>query len=256
VFTIDVMAIAGVSARTFGMLISLPTGDALQTLPRLLISVLFGWAVASTIQLPTEVSALTLALEFMVGFLIAAPLRFLSDAAEMFGEVIDTARGQTIGSVVDPLNGQQGSDMANILRVAVVVLAIQLGGFDRCVEALRASYTSLPLGGVNFDSDVVSGTLRQGLGIVSAALSLSAVWLTAYLAIDLACALMSKVCTGLQFTSTSTLLKMIITFILLLNLLNKPTETIKLIASQTHPVSLINEQAETPQNSTKEAIKK
>jgi flagellar biosynthesis protein FliR len=233
VVSFDVLGIAGITARTFGMLISLPTGDGLQTLPRLFIAVCFACALAPVVPLNAEFSLYRLAPEFLIGLLIAAPLRFLAEATEMFGELIDTARGQTIGSVVDPLNGQQGSDMATIMRLAMVVLAIHLGAFDRCVEAIRDSYVAMPLGGGFVYESVLTSVLRQGVSIISVALSFSSVWLVAYLVTDIAAGVMAKVTQGLQFTSTSTVIKMILTFILFMNLCSDPSEVCSFIMQHT-----------------------
>ena len=229
----DVLGIAGIAARTFGMLVSLPTGDGLQTLPRLFIAVCFACALAPAIPMVSEISVYRLAPEFLIGLLIAAPLRFLAEASEMFGELIDTARGQTIGSVVDPLNGQQGSDMATIMRLAMVVLAIHLGAFDRCVEAVKGSYVVLPLGGPLIYESILSSVLKQGVAIISVALSFSSVWLVAYLVTDIATGVMAKVAQGLQFTSTATVIKMILTFILFMNLCANPSEICAFIMQHT-----------------------
>jgi len=231
--SMDVLGIAGITARTFGMMISLPTGDGLQTLPRLFIAVCFACALAPAMPAAPDFSWYRLAPEFIIGLLIAAPVRFLAEASEMFGELIDTARGQTIGSVVDPLNGQQGSDMATIARVAMVTFAIHLGAFDRSVEALRQSYVALPLGGALLYESVLSSVLRQGLSIVGVALSFSSVWLVAYLVTDMATGLLSKVTQGINFTSTGTVVKMVLTFVLLLNLWLNPQELYSFVAQHT-----------------------
>ena len=231
--SIDVLGIAGITARTFGMLISLPTGEGLQTLPRLFIAVCFACALAPALPPAPEFSWYRLAPEFIVGLLIAAPVRFMAEASQMFGELIDTARGQTIGSVIDPLNGQQSSDMATIARVAMVTFAIHLGAFDSCVEALKHSYIALPLGGALLYEGVLSSVLRQGITIVGVALSFSSVWLVAYLITDMATSILSKVTQGIQFTSTGTVIKMVLTFVLLLNLWLNPQELYSFVSQHT-----------------------
>lgn len=242
-WSFDVLAIAGITARTFGMLLSLPTGEGLQTLPRLFIAVCFAAALAPLVPAQNGFAIYHVGLEFLIGLLIAVPLRFMAEAAAMFGELIDTARGQTIGSVVDPLNGQQGSDMATLTRLAMITLAIQLGAFERCVEAIAASYDALPIGAALLYEDLLSSILRQGVAIVTVALSFSSTWLVAYLVTDIAAGVMAKVSQGLQFTSTATVVKMIVTFILLMNLLVNPQEistfVLKHIRSPIELISLV-----------------
>ncbi len=227
---IDVLGIAGITARTFGMLISLPTGDGLQMLPRLLVAVCFACALAPAIPVNSEFSLVRLGPEFLIGVLLAAPLRFLAEAGEMFGELIDTARGQTIGSVVDPLNGQQASDMASITRLAIVVLAIHLGAIDGSLEALRVSYVALPLGGPLLYESSLTAILRQGVATVGVAVSCCSVWLVAYLVIDIAAGITAKVTQGLQFTSAASIVKMFVTFALFMNLLANPREVCSFIS--------------------------
>jgi flagellar biosynthesis protein FliR len=239
VFSFDVLGIAGITARTFGMLVSLPTAEGLQTLPRLFIAVCFAQALAPNITQQGDSTLYRIGVEFMIGLLISAPLRFLAEAAAMFGELIDTARGQTISSVVDPLNGQQGSDMSTLARLAMITLAIHLGAFDRCVEAIRTSYDALPMGAALLYDDLLSSIFRQGVAIVAVALSFCSAWLVAYLVTDIATGIMAKVSQGLQFTSTATIIKMIVTFILLLNLLITPREISAFIIRHTRaPIEL------------------
>lgn len=232
----DILGIAGMSARTFGMLISLPTGDGLQMLPRLFIAICFACALAHGMDSPEQFSWYQLAPEFLIGLLIGAPVRFLAEASEMFGELIDTARGQTIGSVVDPLNGQQGSDMATVIRLGMVVLAIHLGAFDSCVRALHLSYLAVPLGAPLLYDEMLTSLLRQGIAIVGAALSFSSAWLVAYLVTDIATGVLAKVSQGLQFTSTATVIKMVLTIVLFFNLITNPTQLGALILQYTRIV--------------------
>ncbi len=253
--SVDIFAIAGITARTFGLLISLPTGDALQTLPRLFIAVCFAAALAPGVAMPDEFSWYRLIPEFLIGLLIAAPIRILAESGEMFGEIIDTARGQTIGSVMDPLNGQQVSDMATLTKLAVTILAIQLGGFDLCVAALKRSYDAFPLGGLEVGNDYLTTILRSGLEIVGAALAFSSVWLLAYLVTDLTAALFTKVSQGLCFSTTANVVKMVLTFLLLLNVLLQPKDVTHFVQRELNPslyLPVPESAAQTPQEARHE----
>ena len=77
---------------------------------------------------------------------------------------------------------------------------------------------------------VLSSVLRQGITIVGVALSFSSVWLVAYLVTDMAAGVLSKVVQGVSFTSTATLVKMVLTFILLFNLWMNPKEIYSFVA--------------------------
>lgn len=228
---VDVLGVAGVAARAFGLLVGLPTGEALSTLPRLFIAVCFALALAPAIGDGAHFAWPLLFMEFITGLLLAMPARFLAEAAEMFGEVLDTARGQTIGSVVDPLNGQQVSDMATIIRLGVVVLVIFLGGLDVCVTSLGHSFTAFPLGANGLSEMPLGEILERGIFTVSAALSIGSVWLFGYLMTDIAGGILSKVLQGLCFTSAAGVVKMVLTFALFLLLMNRPATIGRFVAS-------------------------
>jgi len=220
----DLGVVCAVSARVFGVLVCLPFGDALQTLPRLFLALCFGVALSSDIELLVAPTWHTPLSEFVVGLLLATPVRIFAEAAEMLGELVDTARGQTIGSVVDPLNGQQVSDMATLLRLGATVLVIQVGGFDRLLEAVRSSYSHLPLTSPQIPEKFLHTLVPTGLGIIVDGCSLSSVWLLAYLLSDIAAALLSKMMNGLSFTSSASLVKLVMTVVLLLNLVMNPVQ--------------------------------
>jgi flagellar biosynthesis protein FliR len=227
---LDVLGVVGVAARAFGLLVALPTGEALSTLPRLFIAVCFALALAPVVEPSVAFAWPHLLLEFIIGLMLAMPARFLAEAGEMFGEVLDTARGQTIGSVVDPLNGQQVSDMATLIRLGIVVLVVSLGGLDVCVRSLGHSFGAFPLGGDGLPNMQVAEILQRGLATVSAALSISSVWLFGYLLTDIGAGLLSKVVQGLCFTSTATVVKMVLTFILFILLMSHPSGVTRFVA--------------------------
>jgi flagellar biosynthesis protein FliR len=224
----DLGYVCAVSARIFGVLVCLPFGDALQSLPRLFLAVCFGVALSSHIELSATPAWHTPLTEFLVGLLLATPIRMFAEAAEMLGELLDTARGQTIGSVVDPLNGQQVSDMASLLRIGATVLVIQVGGFERMLEAVRSSYSYLPLVPPVIPEDFLHSIVTSGLRVVIDGCSLSSVWLLVYLLSDIAAALLSKMMHGVSFVSTASLVKLVMTLVLLVNLLMHPSQVSKI----------------------------
>jgi len=223
------LAIASVSARVFGALLALPFGEALHILPRLCIALCLGLAIAPDVAIARPVAWYWLAIELFIGFILVSPIRILSEAFEMLGEWIDTARGQTISSVMDPLNGQQSSDLATLFRLGATTLVIALGGLERVVEALYASYLVFKVGTPPIADDLLSILSHSGLQLLSATSSLCCVWLLAYLLTDLYAAIFAKNAHGLSFTTTSTFLKMFFTFVLLLNLVNDPHQIRHLI---------------------------
>jgi flagellar biosynthesis protein FliR len=208
-------AVAVMCVRTLGVTISLPLGDALGVLSKLMVAVGISLAIVSFVPVPETITLWILLGEFVLGLLVGAPFRVLVDLAETLGELIDTARGQTIAAVNDPLNGHAVSDLATLAKIAATAVAINLGALEVCVESLRESYRAVPIGAV-IDFDLLSrGLLLRGSELLSSMLVTCALWLVAFLLIDVIACFAARVSQGLSFSCFGSLLKMIVTCVLL-----------------------------------------
>lgn len=212
----DSLVSAALALRCFGCVVSLPIGDALSLFPRFLLAVGFSLFMSPLVSVSGEISPLSLVIEFVIGFVLGAPLRCVADIAEMVGELIDTARGQTISAILDPLHGQGASDLASLAKSASVVVALTCGGLEAVVLALARSVQVIPLGSPVHDASLVHGVLRSGTFVLLEGMRLCAVWVGAFLLIDIGCSIASRVMSGMTFTQTAALLKMVATFLLLL----------------------------------------
>ena len=151
----------------------------------------------------------------MLGLLIGAPLRFVSDAAEMFGELVDSARGQTIGAVVDPLNGQSPSDLAAVCRTGAVGLALSLGALDELVRSLAHSFEIFPAGSWLKGVEGADALARWGLAVVGVSLKIAAIFFGAFVMVDLVAGIAARLLKGVQFVTVSAIAKAALTFFLL-----------------------------------------
>lgn len=209
------LAVAIVCVRSFGMTISLPLGESMGFLPKLLLATGISVALTPLVPTPERVSVWVMLGEFVLGLLVGTPFRVLVDLSEAFGELIDTSRGQTIAAVNDPLNGQAVSDLATLCKIAATAVAINLGALEVCVESLAESYRSVPVGAMA-DLELLSlGLLASGTRLVGSMLVACAVWLVAFLVIDCVACFAARVARGLSFNCLGSLLKMVVTGILL-----------------------------------------
>lgn len=206
--------------RCFGFIVSLPLGDVLSTVPRLFVALAFAIALSPQSH-GGDVHPVSFIFEFVVGFVLGAPLRFVADVSEMVGELIDTARGQTISSVIDPLHGQGNSDLATLSKVGATALAIWSGALNVAVDGLAYSFSVVPVGSVIVDDSLTRGVLKTGLFLLGEGLRISAVWMAAFLLIDMGCALGARLVAGLSFSQTGGVVKMVCTFLLLIVLLTE-----------------------------------
>lgn len=197
------------SARTFGFMVSMPFGDAVSTLPRLLLSVILGAATTAQVADSSEASLLFVVGELAVGYVLGYPFRFVIDLADLLGELLDAARGQTVASIVDPLNGPSASDLAAILRLAGCALALHSGALTSGCHALQVSYSVIPIS--TFASlDLLSArVLSSSFALVGSLASTFVIFVGSFIVIDGVAALCAKVCNGLSFSTVAHLGKLI-----------------------------------------------
>lgn len=212
----EIESIAPVAARVFGALVGLPIGDGLQLLPRLCLSVLCGVVIAPGVPHLYASSLLMLPADFGIGYMLAVPSRCMGEVAAMFGEILDTGRGQTLAAIVDPLNGQQVSDLTTVTRLGVIALVISLGGIEAALTAVRISFEGPPTSGLLLESQALMGILQTSIALAGSALHLASIWLLAFLLVDIGCACMAKVAHGLSFSNTAAVAKLIAACFLLL----------------------------------------
>jgi flagellar biosynthesis protein FliR len=232
--------VAPVAARIFGVLVTLPIGDGLQLLPRLFIAICFALPLASSLPVVPFESLFGLLADFVIGVVVAVPSRVMAEVGAMFGEIVDTARGQTIGSVLDPLQGQQGSDLSTIVRLGVVVLVVWLAGIEGALGVVCQTFDVRLPAMVLLDSEWLMRVIHCGFALAGAALELASIWLFGFLMVDLGCALMAKVAFGLSFSSLGQLLKLLVAFILLLHMLSGSGPTQARIGRVVREPALIN----------------
>jgi type III secretory pathway component EscT len=209
----DVAQLSVVTARCFGALAVLPGGDVLSVVPRLLLAVL----LAAVMQQQHPDTGLTLGpamllRELGIGAALALPCRFAADIGEMLGELLDTARGQTVSSILDPMQGQAFSDLSAVLRTAFVAAVVHCGGLRAGCVALQRSYAVIPAANsveltAHGVSEVLLGSLPRILLLGSEALMVTGVWLGAFVLIDVVAGLCARTCQGLSFATLSHLFK-------------------------------------------------
>jgi flagellar biosynthesis protein FliR len=155
------LAFAACALRCFGFILSLPFGEALQSFPRFFLAAGLAAALYSAAVVSSDVTPLSLIFNFAIGFMLGAPLRFVVDMSEMIGELIDTARGQTIASVIDPLHGQGGSNLAIISKSGAIACALSLGALEVSLGGLARSLQVIPLCILQIDESFAQGLARS-----------------------------------------------------------------------------------------------
>lgn len=216
----EILLVCALAARCFGVFICLPFGETMNTVPRVCLSVAWGVALRNSVAPHNDLSALSCLWEFASGVLVGAPLRLVPDVAEMVGELIDSARGQTIASVNDPLGSQVSSDLASVCRTGVVALAVHLGAFEVMLKELRASYQIFPLGTPWVGIGYAESLAHWSIALAGSAFGIASAWLASFLMVDIVAASAARLVKGLQFSLIASAVKCLLTFILLRALLS------------------------------------
>lgn len=198
------------SARAFGFMLSLPLGDAVSTLPRLAVSAVLGYALSASSEIPQGASTAFAGMEFAIGYILGYPFRFVTDLSDLVGELLDAARGQTLASIVDPLNGPSASDLAAVMRLAACALALYCGALVSGSHALQLSYEMLPAGALPHVELLSARTLAVAGSVVSALAGAFVTFVGAFIGVDLIAVLCSRVCSHLSFGTLSQLAKFLI----------------------------------------------
>lgn len=211
----EIMALAVVSARMFGVLIGLPISDALQFVPRLCIALVFGATMVTERCSFAGFLPLVCVSEFLIGFLIAVPTRCFVEVAASLGELIDVSRGAMQGAILDPLNGALNSDLASIFRIGATVMALYFGALEASFVLVRESFEIVKPGTFGFAGELGGTQLNRSFALMELVLGLGGCWMIAFLMVDLFVAILAKFSFGLSFVAVAGIMKLIVTALLL-----------------------------------------
>lgn len=154
-WALGILALAAVMMRPLGVLVAMPlfASKALGgTLNRnaLLLAISLPMLplqldqIAATVDLPATTLALFAGKEIVIGFLIGFCAAMPFWAIDMAGTVIDTIRGSSMASVLNPMLGEQSSVFGILFSQVLAVIYMVNGGFNTMLTALYESYQSLP----------------------------------------------------------------------------------------------------------------
>lgn len=157
-------------ARTTAWLTTSPpfNGAVLQPRIRVAIGVALGWLMAA--KVPAEDLSLGLgdlmvavAYQIFIGVALGFVVRVYFVAFEMAGSLIDFASGLSIGSVYDPLSGNQNAPIARFYGLTASVLLFVGGGHLLIMSGYMRSFEAAPLQGPSLDQ--LGSALLGGIGI-------------------------------------------------------------------------------------------
>ncbi|RKY89480.1 flagellar type III secretion system protein FliR [candidate division KSB1 bacterium] len=101
--------------------------------------------------------------EVTVGLIIGLSTAFLFVGIQMAGQLVGLDMGFGIVNVLDPLTGEQVSIMGQFQYVLALIIFLLMDGHHFFLQAIKASYDVIPVGGVVF-SKMISGKIVEMSG--------------------------------------------------------------------------------------------
>lgn len=240
---LTVVTLILVAARTAGVVALLPGGESLKVLPRLVLIVAFTTFVffsdpshfqnqySANLQLKYSSQLLVqFIVQFLFGAALVLPLRVVVDGAEMCGEFIDTARGQMVSAVQDPLHSQSSSDLGAISQFSTTVLILISGGLEGLLYELSRSFSKLPVSSAIEIDSVLSHLPKIGETLTHFLL-LALVWIVPIVAVDIATAMAGRLFAGTSFVTLSYSIKTALTFLIIAVVVSMQAEPLPYLLS-------------------------
>lgn len=129
----------------------------------------------------------------LVGLGFALALAVLMAAVESAGAIIDVLSGFSFGSLVNPMDGQQGAVMTRLYSLVGTLVFLVIGGDAWTLRGLDRTFALVPLTGGPRLSTLVGGAEQVFATVFTAALEVAAPVVVALLITDVAFGVVSRV---------------------------------------------------------------
>jgi flagellar biosynthetic protein FliR len=166
-------------------------------------------------QIPTDPLAVTALLveQLLVGLAFAFAVGAVTSAVEAAGALTDMIAGFSFGSLVDPINGNQGGTMTNLYSLLGMAMFIAIGGDAWVLRGLARTFDLLPLTKSAPIASLTSGVEQAFGSIFVAAIEVAAPVLLAMLVTDVAFGMVTKVVPQLNVFAVGFALKVGVTML-------------------------------------------
>ncbi len=195
--------------RTLGMFALIPLELGFQgTLFKISLAAVFALAFSYDLHIATVVSPSSLAFEFFLGMTLSLPFALVISAAKVLGDLFDTARGQSIADMLDPLHGASSSYTGILLQSFSFATLLSVGALDSIVRSLALSLKTLPLSlqAADFTANALA-LINFVAASMNAAFFAFLPFALVFFAIEFTCAYLSKLLPRVSLQAESFLLK-------------------------------------------------
>jgi flagellar biosynthetic protein FliR len=167
-------------------------------------------------ELPTAAASIAglVFKEALVGFAFAFAIAVLFAAVTIAGSFLDTLVGFSYGGLVDPVNGNQSSVLAQLYGLVGVMIFIAIGGEAWMVQGLAKTYDLVPLTEMPSLGALIGGAQHTFATIFVSAIQLAAPVLLALVITDAAFGVVSRVMPQLNVFAVGFPAKILVGFLL------------------------------------------
>ena len=112
--------------------------------------------------------------ELLIGLALGIVAAMTFGTFQLAGELIGTQMGLSMGELADPLLNQSSSAISQFLNIMAMLTLLALNGHHWFLQALGASFQSVPLGGAELSPSLVSGIVAKFIDLFVAGLKMAA----------------------------------------------------------------------------------
>lgn len=161
-----------------------------------------------------DLGILTYALEFMLGFSCVLPVLLLIHAADLWGDLYESLRGQSAGIIADPLFQGETSHVSLLFKNLMWVSLISIGVFESLINSYFRSYSISAL-----NVELWQKSLLLITHVLTATLEMAMPFAIIFLTIELVSILSAKLLPSVSIQTEIFTVKMFLGFIGLVALL-------------------------------------
>jgi flagellar biosynthetic protein FliR len=146
-------------------------------------------------HIPTDPTALAgiLVIQVLVGLAFSFAMSCVMAAVEAAGALTDMVAGFSFGSLIDPINGNQGGTMTNLYSLIGLAIFISIGGDAWTLRGLARTFDLVPLTKAPQIASLTTGVEAAFGSIFVSAVEIAAPVLLALLITDVAFGMVSRV---------------------------------------------------------------
>jgi flagellar biosynthesis protein FliR len=146
-------------------------------------------------RIPTDVMSVIglMIVQLLVGLAFSFAVGAVFAAIEAAGSLTDMAAGFSYGSILDPINGNQGGVMTSLYGLVGLAMFIAIGGDAWTLRGLARTFTLVPLTRAPAIASLTAGVESAAASIFVSALEVAAPVLLALLITDVAFGMVSRI---------------------------------------------------------------